>query len=158
MGKRRRRRAKPQAQTDSAARWRAQLEDVGRALNSPLLREHIALKRQVEDSPLMRETAKDLRRLHDMVTRPASAPKVKRRKPGAGAKRKLNAEETARLQAAYEAAYRADPKRKQSDVFNHLRKLLGRRVGDATLRYHIVRPLRRNRPPVNSARRNKPTR
>jgi hypothetical protein len=143
----RRRRAKPQAQTDNAAPWRAQLEDVGRALSSPLLRDRLSRIRQVQDSPQMREHAKTIRRLHgkfvppeDPPVKPATA-KAKRRKPGAGAKRKLTAEEIARLQTAYEAAYRGKAKRKQSDVFNELRELLGRHVGDSTLRFHVVRPL-----------------
>ena len=72
--------------------------------------------------------------------RPEPSPEPK--KTG-GRRRKLTDDEIARLQAAYEAAYRDNPKRKQSDVFNDLRNLLRREVSDTTLRDRIVRPLAR---------------
>jgi len=55
-----------------------------------------------------------------------------------GRKKTLSPEEIERLRAAYDVAYRNDPKRKQSDVFNELRNLLGRTVSDTTLRTEIV--------------------
>jgi hypothetical protein len=64
-------------------------------------------------------------------------PPPPKRKSGGGRHRKLTPDEIERLQAAYKAA---NPKRKQHDVFDDLRKLLGRYVGDTTLREYIVRP------------------
>jgi len=55
-----------------------------------------------------------------------------------GRKKSLAPEETERLRAAYDAAYRDNPKRKQSDVFDELRELLGRTVSDTTLRTEIA--------------------
>jgi hypothetical protein len=159
MGKRRRNPPKPQARGREL--WERQQAEIKRLSQSPLLREQLEQVRRLQDSPLIREQAKTIRRLHERLAppreplakppvRPATA-KAKRRKPGAGAKQKLTTEEIARLQAAYRAAYCGAAKRKQSDVFDDLRELLGRHVGDSTLRYHVVRPL-------ISAHRNKPAR
>jgi hypothetical protein len=129
---------------------RTHLDEIRQRLSSPRLRELLVRKRQLEDSSSMREMAKGLGWLRDVLAaRPATAPKAKR-KPGAGAKRKLTTEEVGQLQAAYKAAYRPGVRKpKQHDVFNELRKLLpkGKQdIGDSTLRENIVRPLRRNKP------------
>jgi len=93
--------------------------------------------RQLRDSPLL---IKQARRLRDTPPEP-TAPSAKRRSKGGGRRRKLTPDEIERLQAAHQAAYRDNPKRKQADVFADLCTLLGRKVGDATLRKRVVRPL-----------------
>jgi hypothetical protein len=77
---------------------------------------------------------------------PSSEPPPEPKK--SGRKKLLTVDETELLQAAYIDAMRVDSKRrkqvpKQSDVFDELRKLLGRPISSATLRREIVRPLNR---------------
>jgi hypothetical protein len=121
---------------DEAERWR----------EHPSVRK---IKERVDrwrEHPLMRRDQERLRQLAEARRQapPSQAPTLKR-KHGGGPKPKLTADEVARLQAAYWANPPRRGKRKQSDAFTALRKLLPkdkRDVGDSTLRSHIVRPRR----------------
>ena len=57
-----------------------------------------------------------------------------------GRRSSLTVDEIELLQTAYIDAYRDNPKRKQADVFDDLRGLLGRPVSDSTLRKTIISP------------------
>jgi hypothetical protein len=98
------------------------------------------------EHPLAREPQKNLRQLAAALRQVSPLkPPTPKRKHGGGPKPKLTADEVARLQAAYWADPPRRGKRKQSDVFTALRKLLPkdkRDIGDSTLRSHIVRPRR----------------
>jgi murein DD-endopeptidase MepM/ murein hydrolase activator NlpD len=155
MAKRRRKLPQSQARPSGRELWEQQQALIRRLAESPAFRDLQEQTRRLRDSPFGRASIEQARRLREAQERilREPAPQPKRRK-GGGRKRKLTPEEIARLQAAY----RAEPTQKQADVFNKLRKLLGRHVGDSTLRYRVVRPLRGNRPSVISARRNKPAR
>jgi hypothetical protein len=170
MAKRRRKPPQPQARParPTEREWGEQQQASAKRLaESPFFRSLQEHHRRLRDSPFDRSLLEDPRRLREWQERnlrapdtspEATAPSAKQRRKGGGRKLSLTDAEIARLQAAYNAAYRAEPKRKQADVFDELCRLLGRDVGDTTLRYYVVRPLRGNRPSVISARRNKPTR
>ena len=57
-----------------------------------------------------------------------------------GRRSSLTVDEIELLQTAYNDAYRDNPKRKQADVFDDLRELLGRPVSNSTLRKTIIPP------------------
>jgi hypothetical protein len=164
MAKRKRRQPQPQARPSGRKLWEQQEDSLKRLAASPALRELQAQIRQFQDSPVGRSLIEANRRLREsplgrkliedalrMIEwqermrqpepehqpQPEPAP---RKKIGGGRKQILTAEEIERLQNAYHAAYRDNPKRKQSAVFDDLRKLLGRKVSNTTLREYIVPP------------------
>jgi hypothetical protein len=164
MAKRRRQPPNPQARPSGREWWEQQQASAKRLVESPFFRGLQEHNRRLWDSPLGRTMIEDARRLREWQDQnfparepEATAPSAKRRRKGGGRKRKLTPEEIVRLQAAY-IANRVEPTRKQADVFNELRRLIGRYVGDSTFRDRVVRPLRGNKPSVISARGNKPTR
>jgi hypothetical protein len=148
-----RRRAPPRPQVRPTARdlWDQQQATIKRLAESPFFRDLQEHNRQLRDSPLGREMIEQARRIREWQERmrspptPAAKPEPKPPEPKKtrGRPPVLTADEVERLQAAYEAAYRNNPKRKQSDVFNDLRNLLRREVSNTTLRDRIVRPLAR---------------
>jgi hypothetical protein len=129
-----------------APHQRALREQVRRLVESPRWHELQEQVRRLNESPQAQELQRFTRWLEQQQHPAPSAPKPQPDPPPkktGGRKRVLAADEIERLQAAYADAYRDNPKRKQSDVFNDLRKLLGRKVSDTTLRDRIVRPLAR---------------
>jgi hypothetical protein len=166
MAKCREQQPKPQARPSAREWWEQQQATVKRLAESPFFRGLQEDNRRLGGSPLGRTMIEEARRLREWQERmwPPPAPTAKPEpaeptpqpepeplrpepppepKKTAGRKQVLTPDEIERLQAAYPAAYRDNPKRKQSDVFNDLRKLLGREVSDTTLRDRIVRPLAR---------------
>ena len=79
------------------------------------VRETLERKRQFEDSPLMREVARAVHRLRDMVVPPPepaakAKPAKRKRKPGAGRKSSLSDEDRELLQARYRSELGKNPK------------------------------------------------
>jgi hypothetical protein len=136
MAKRRHRRATPQ-------------EDVGRALNSPLLREQLARKQRLQDTPEMRGLAEQMRQLQEWQQAPAASRTLsaKRRRKGGGRKDILSPEAIARLQDFYRPLAK-DPKLAYTQAEKRLRRRFPketRGVSLATLKRHVFWPVRARR-------------
>jgi hypothetical protein len=150
MAKRRRRKARPQADP-APAQWRQHLERQARSPYAQELRrlqasaDVQAAARRLMTSPAARPTA-ELVALMRRGPRPGDCQPVgeaepsKPRKKPAGRKPNLTTKQIQKLQKAYRAIRRSKPKLKQPDVFKELRAMLpedNRGIGNSTLRRHL---------------------